>query len=277
MGVEWYHCAGALVLAATTAMGPTIKKTEGGEEDDDEEGFYVRAATEGYDRAAVVSDRLVSLASSRDGSTTFEELVRDHDIATKERILHMKEEAMEEWKEKRSIRSGLSDAPGVRQNDDRNGRRSLFRMHRNDVGAGNGSTARKTAIIDENMRRTVNGGSGGDGGNANDNVRPGQRPVGNVARRGGGYSTTRTTHVPTTTRQRGRNGPQDDAFDNFDVFTGEGDEGHDDGYEEEVPPTAYLPWGDEVLLAMGKDPGVYPACEPKRPPEMVQEMGSVVV
>lgn len=103
-------------------------------------------------------------------------------------------------------------------------------------------------------------------------------------RRGARSSNNNTTATATATATA--NGPQDDAFDNFDVFTGEddhnnenvhrgggGDDHNRDG-DQSSSNMVYRPWGDELLVAMGRDPCAYPACEPPRPPEMIRDLSS---
>jgi len=254
--VEWYESAGALVLAATSAMGPipTVAKGGGGTTKDEKD--FEDVAIEGYDRAATISDRLVTLmanrcgegGAARGGNTTFEDLMRNHDIATGESIRQMRDNFTKDIKRYSSdgVVGGVerSGAPPVALQHANSGRRSLFQLPRNDVATFKGSTANEnTGFV------VVDGGSG--------NVRARQRRV-------------RASSAPSN---GGDGGPQDAAFDNFNVCTGKvGSDDDDDEGSEEIPLAAYIPWGDEVVLAMGKNPSAYPACEPERPLEMIREL-----
>eukprot|EP01083_Nonionella_stella_P229006 811068_1 len=63
----------------------------------------------------------------------------------------------------------------------------------------------------------------------------------------------------------------DDAFDNFGLHTNAGDDG--DGDEESANEVEYRKWGDEIFEELGIPINQYPSCEPKKPLEMLQELG----
>jgi len=63
----------------------------------------------------------------------------------------------------------------------------------------------------------------------------------------------------------------DDAFDNFGLHTNAGDDGVGD--EESANKVEYRKWGDEIFEELGIPINQYPSCEPKKPLEMLQELG----
>jgi len=73
-------------------------------------------------------------------------------------------------------------------------------------------------------------------------------------------------------QQKKATAPSDDSFDGFGIQTNEDNEDFASsvfGNDDQIRNIEYRKWGDELI----ENPNQYPACEPKKPPQMIQELG----